>query len=431
MSKFDRIIGYSAIKRELRQIADILKNRDAYDKLGAVAPRGLLLYGPPGVGKSLMAAAVIEESGRRVFVCRKDRPDGDFVKEIKATFDKAVANAPAIVYLDDMDKFANGDEDHLDAEEYVTVQSCMDEARGNAVFVLATANSIRCLPHSLRRAGRFDRLIKVDVPWGADAVKITAHFLEGKKVVRDVDPETIARILDGRSCAELETVINEAGLYAGYERAEFITMDHLMKACMRVVFGVLPCEDACTGDLSDPANVASQVVYHEAGHAVVSEVLCPESVTIVSVHKRGKDMCGFTAYCTDGRLTPLYQVKSHIVRSLGGMAAVEQRFGILDCGSSEDLERAFAHTDKLVTEMCMSGLHLHGSDFGYTSHLQSQQEQVVSAEVEKFYRKAKEIIALNREFFEKVAAALGEKHMLSALDMKAIKAECKIVSVDL
>ena len=97
MSKFDRIIGYSAIKRELRQIADILKNRDAYDKLGAVAPRGLLLYGPPGVGKSLMAAAVIEESGRRVFVCRKDRPDGDFVKEIKATFDKAVGNAPAIV----------------------------------------------------------------------------------------------------------------------------------------------------------------------------------------------------------------------------------------------------------------------------------------------------------------------------------------------
>lgn len=144
MRKFDMIIGYSPIKKELKQIADTLKNRDAYDKLGVSAPRGLLLYGEPGVGKSLMATAIIEESGRQAFVCRKDQPNGDFVKEIKATFDKAIANAPSIVFLDDMDKFANGDESHPDAEEYVTVQSCIDEAKGKAVFVLATCALADC-----------------------------------------------------------------------------------------------------------------------------------------------------------------------------------------------------------------------------------------------------------------------------------------------
>ena len=143
MSKFDMIIGYNAVKKELKQIADTLKNREYYEKLGVSAPRGLLLHGEPGVGKSLMAAAIIEASGRKAFICRKDQPNGDFVKHIKETFDKAMAEAPSIVLLDDMDKFANGDEDHPDAEEYVTVQSCIDEAKHKEVFVLATVNNMR------------------------------------------------------------------------------------------------------------------------------------------------------------------------------------------------------------------------------------------------------------------------------------------------
>ena len=169
MKAMDKIIGYSSIKRELRQISDTLKNREAYDKLGVSSPRGLLLYGEPGVGKSLMAAAIIEESGRPAYICRKDKPNGDFVKYIKETFDKAAENAPSIVFLDDMDKFTNGDERHPDAEEYVTVQSCIDEVRGKEVFVLATVNNIRNLPRSLRRAGRFDRTIEVEAPRGRDA----------------------------------------------------------------------------------------------------------------------------------------------------------------------------------------------------------------------------------------------------------------------
>ena len=434
MSKFDMIIGYAAVKKELRQIADTLKNREVYEKLGVSAPRGLLLHGEPGVGKSLMASAIIEESGRKAFICRKDQPNGDFVKVIKATFDKAIESAPSIVYLDDMDKFANGDERHPDAEEYVTVQSCIDAAKGKEVFVLATVNNMRCLPSSLRRAGRFDRVMRIENPRGNDALNIISHYLKSKKVVDNLDAKIIARIMDGSSCAELETVINEAGLCAGYERAESITMDHFIEACMRTVFHV-PArvkdgEEEETGMcLSDFDNVYSQIIYHEAGHAVVSEVLCPESVTLVSAYKRGGGRGGFTDYYNDQSHTPLHWIKSRIIGSLSGIAAVEQRYGIVDMGGERDIDQAFDMTKELLTNKCINGFRLHANGYDDTERLKSEQEKATSEEVERFYQKAIEIIAHNREFLEKIAIALAEKKLLTAADVQRIKSECKIYQV--
>ena len=207
MKEFEKIIGYEAIKQELIQISDVLANNEAYKKLGVTSPRGLLLHGDPGVGKTLMSSAVIAASGRKAFICRKDKPNGDFVKAIKKTFADAKAAAPSIVFLDDMDKFTNGDDRHPDAEEYVTVQSCIDDIKGKEVFILATANSLRALPRSLLRAGRFDRVIEVDNPRGDDAVKIVDHYIKKKEFVGDIDATVVARIMDGHSCAELETVI--------------------------------------------------------------------------------------------------------------------------------------------------------------------------------------------------------------------------------
>ena len=435
MKAIDKIIGYSGIKGELMQISDTLKNNEIYKKLGVSAPRGLLLFGAPGVGKSLMASAVIEESGRKTFTCRKDKPNGDFVKHIKDTFDKAAKNAPSIVYLDDMDKFTNGDERHPDAEEYVTVQSCIDEVKGTDVFVLATVNNIRNLPNSLYRAGRFDRTIEVDAPHGKDAEKIIEHYLKSKKFVDSVDHKTIARIMDGRSCAELETVINEAGLYAGYERAEYITMDHFMEACMRTIFNVAASSnddyDEDYYSSLDCGNSFAHIIWHEAGHAVVSEVLCPESITIVSAHSRAGNPGGFTAYYNERNTTPLYWTKSRIVGSLGGMAAIEQKFGFFDAGNSRDLDQAFEGAKDLVVSNCVCGLHLHKNMYEDSQHLWSAQEQAVSAEVEKYYRKAKEILSANSEFLNKIAEALEKKKLLVMADIKAIKETCTIVPVAL
>lgn len=437
MNAFDKIIGYASIKDELRQISDTLKNREVYDKLGVSAPRGLLLYGEPGVGKSLMASAVIEDSGRKVFCCRKDSPNGSFVRKIKETFEEASRNAPSIVFLDDMDKFANGDEHHLDAEEYVTVQSCIDEAKEKQVFVLATANNIRTLPRSLRRAGRFDRMIEVEAPRGQDAVNIIAHYLKSKKCTEKTDPEMIARIMDGRSCAELETVINEAGLYAGYERIKMITMDHFMKACLRIIFHVSPDIEiglesgSAFSALSDPNYLGPQLAYHEAGHAVISEVLCPESVTLVFAHDRSEYNGGFTSCWNDRSKAPLYWQKSRIISALGGVAALDHKFGISDTGCDRDLNQAFDMARDLIVNTCINGFHLHGNrNLGENSQqLRHEREQAVSAEIEKYCRKAKEILSLNQDFFEKVAVSLAQRKFLTMADIQEIKSSCKIVSV--
>lgn len=438
MSKFDMIIGYSAVKKELLQIADTLKNREHYEKLGVAAPKGLLLYGEPGVGKSLMAGAVIEASGRQAFVCRKDQPNGDFVKRIKETFDQAIENAPSVVLLDDMDKFANGDERHPDAEEYVTVQSCIDNAKGKDVFVIATVNNIYNLPRSLRRAGRFDRVIEILEPQGDDALSIISHYLKNKKVASDVDAKLISHIMDGRSCAELETVVNAAGVYAGYERAEVIAMDHLLEACLRIVFEVptkAPDGDdsICCANLSDANCESSQIVYHEAGHAVVSELLCPESVTLAYVYHRDRNRGGFVDCYNDRSYTPLYWEKSRILCTLAGMAANEQKYGVADIGGKSDLNKAFREMKALLVDRGVNGLRLHGCRYGdeYSEQLQFEQERSVALEVERFYKKAKEILALNTEFLEKVAQALAIKKLLTTADIQEIKRSCKIVPVAL
>lgn len=437
MSKFDRIIGYGAVKKELFQIADTLKNREHYRKLGVSTPRGLLLYGEPGVGKSLMAAAVIEASGRKAFVCRKDQPDGDFVKQIKETFDQAMENAPAIVLLDDMDKFANGDAMHPDAEEYVTVQSCIDNTRDQDVFVIATVNNFYNLPKSLRRAGRFDRVLEIMEPQGKDALGIIQHYLENKPLAADVDPTLIARIMDGRSCAELETVVNAAGVYAGYERAESINMANLLDACLRIVFNVpTMTEDEedhiCCARLPDGHYESSQIVYHEAGHAVVSELLCPDSVSLAYVYYRDRTNGGVVDYYNDKTYTPLYWKKSRILCSLGGMAATEQKYGTSDIGGRSDLNHVFRETRDLLVDRGVNGLQLHGCRYREESEqLQFEQEKSIAMEVERFYKKAKEILALNTEFLEKMAHALAEKKLLTAGDIQEIKRSCNIVSVAL
>ncbi len=434
MNEFDKVIGYESIKKELMQIADVLKNGDEYKKLGVTAPRGLLLYGVPGVGKTLMANAVIKESGRNVVVCRKDKPNGDFVKEIKKKFKEAKEAAPSIILLDDMDKFANGDDRHPDAEEYVTVQSCIDETKGKDVFVLATANNIRVLPGSLYRSGRFDNVIEIKKPRGQDAIDIVDHYIKQKKVCKDIDSESIGRIMSGRSSAELESVINEAGLYAGYERSDMITKEHFMRACLHTIFDV-PNEalngGAPEADLERYDDQLTRVIYHEAGHATVAEVLEPGSVTLISAYSRKYSFGGFTGYYDDGTRNSLEKAEGHICRALGGVAALEQKCGIADNGSGDDFKMAYRTAWDMVTENCIAGFHLHSDGrFKYEEDaglLKAAQERAVALEVERYYRKTKEIISKNRALFDGIAEALAKKGVLTASDIADIRKTCGIV----
>ena len=430
MSKnyFERIVGYPSVKKVLEQIVDIIANKDIYSALGAAIPRGLLLHGEPGVGKTLMMECLIDAIGYKSYTIRKNKPDGDFVKEIKECFDKAADNAPAIVFLDDMDKFSESD-DSRNNEEYVTIQSCIDEVKGKEVFVIATANDIYDLPKSLLRAGRFDRIIEVCVPKGQDSIDIVAHYLKNKQVADDVNPEAIAKILDGHSCAQLETIINEAGLYAGFNRSEKITMSDILKAYLYSYYDIpiYNFEEKKVVDLSDSGSVETLTVYHECGHAVVAELLFPESVSLVTYYNKSDEEGGITKCCHKHEIKTFKSLEKNIIISLAGMAAIDNRFGIRDIGNNLDMDQAFYTLNDAVSSNCTSGFTLFRQNRSDSNELNNRKEIVIAAEIERYYFKAKEIISRNYEFFEKLAAELAEKKILCCDDVRSIKGECVII----
>ena len=434
MNEFDDIIGYDATKEELVRIADTLKNAERYRKFGVTSPRGLILYGRPGTGKTLMANCLIKASGRPSFTCRRTESDNSFIDKMKAVFEEAEQNVPSIVLLDDMDKFANSDFQHRDAAEFVAVQSCIDNMRGTEVFVLATANeNIKNLPGSLLRPGRFDRQICVETPKGEDAVRIIAGYLANKPFAEDLDPELIASMLAGHSCATLETVVNEAGIIAAYSKSDRITTEHMIEASMRAVFHV-PAECLYETDVVDLSSRSTKsiVVWHEAGHAVMQELLVPGSVALVSAKSKSakRNHSGFTVRNWREADDPLRAGIDEVLVGLSGRAAVDVVFGISDTGADDDIKRAFQTLSSLLGKSCADGFWLHSPTCGFFDEedgyddaegIKQRRQMVASHMLEHYYGKAKRTLLRNRALLERLAAALAEKSYLTSKDIAQLK----------
>ncbi len=417
MKEFDKVIGYEDVKIELERIVDMMVCPDKYQNLGVTTTRGLLLHGEPGTGKTLMATCFIEASHRPTYTIRKTLPDGEFVKYIRDTFEQAVTNAPSIVFMDDMDKFANEDEWHLNAEEFVTIQSCIDDCKGKEVFFLATTNDLRAIPRSLLRSGRFDKTIVVKNPTGKDAEKIVAHYLKNKKCSSDVDSKGISRLLYGRSCADLETVINEAGVYAAFDNQNEIRMNDMVRAFMRIVYKA-PEKTKPSAD-----KYIRQTAIHEAGHAVITEILEPNSVPIVTIKPHNSDIRGFTLIENDDDYFADKQfMENRVLALLGGKAAIEVLYGITDVGCNDDIHRAIKIVERFVDHYCTYGFHAFESICeNDPDSLRQSKASLISYEMERYYQQAKRLIIENRNFVEKLADELVNREVLLEKDIQAIK----------
>ena len=425
MKEFKKVIGYEDVKIELERIVDMMINPDKYSKLGVTTTRGLLLYGDPGVGKTLMAKCLIKASKRKAYTVRKDIPDGEFVKYIKETFEKAKKTAPSIVFLDDMDKFANGDRKHRNTEEFVTIQSCIDDVKEFEVFVLATANDLDCVPESLLRAGRFDKNILVKNPTGVNAAKIVKHYLKKKKVDKDLDYAEIVRFLDGRSCAALETVINEAGVYSGYEGRDFISNEDIIRSFMRVVY------DAPENIDDTDCKFLRNISVHEAGHAVVGEILEPGSVSFITVKKHDSSTRGFTSLNNnDDYFYDISFMENRIITLLAGKAATEIVYGKPDVGCTEDIERAISILFRFVNDYGVFGFsYCAGEKFDdniSSKEVYSQQATIIQSQMDKYYQRARKILIDNRDFLERLTVLLEEKKTITYKDIQKVKTESKL-----
>lgn len=415
MNEFDRVIGYDTIKNELMQIVDMVHNKERYEALGARMPSGVLLYGEPRLGKTLLAKCFMQASGLTAYTLTNNKGGDAFVNEITATFEKAKANAPSVIFLDDMDKFANDDERHCDAKEYVAVQAGIDSVKGCDVFVIATTNALRKLPDSLIRSGRFDRTIVIKAPTQEDAAKIIKHYMKNKNISPNVDFDDLCKMMSYHSCADLETVLNEAAICAAYNRKNTIEMEELVDAVLRIQYNA---PDDCL--LKDKDEV-KKIALHEAGHLVVSELVRPGSVGLASVRTKGRNsMGGFVHRCAelDGR-------SYVIVCSLAGKVATEM-YNPESCasGCESDLNSAIQSIRDGLTELGTSGVSfLEYERFGYelSDRAYDNREAVVHAELERYLRKTRNLLIQNREFLEKITDALVQKETLLCSDIQKIR----------
>lgn len=403
---FNSIIGYEEVKITLKRIVDVLENQDKYKKLGCTIPHGLFLYGPPGTGKTSIANDIINNVNRKKFIVRKNKSDGKFIDYLNNVFKSAKSQQPSIILLDDLDKFS--DDDNRNAEEYVAVQSLIDSIKDEDIFVIATANDKHVLPSSLIRSGRFDVKIEIDNPDKNDSYKIIEHYLKRKKIDKNVNIKNLSYILNGSSCAELESITNKAGMYAGYKNKTSIGMDELVTASLELKY------DSNVEDLNKEDKYTIYTAYHEAGHALVQELLETGSVSFVTVARCDSNIRGYTCFVNDDNYFDDINFMINRVKSLlAGKAAIEVVYNKCDVGCNSDLHRVYDITRRFIDNYCMEDFNSWFYNSLETSEKTKQSKDDSSNRlITNYYNEVKGMLIANRHTLDLLANELKTKKIL-------------------
>ena len=405
---FSNIIGYDDIKKTLKTIVDVLNNENKYMSLGVGIPHGLLLYGPPGTGKTSIANEILDNViNRKTYIIHKTKSDGSFINYINKVFSEAINNQPAIIVLDDLDKFSEND-NRSNQEEYVAVQSLIDNIKNDDIFILATANDILVLPKSLRRAGRFDIQLKIDKPKEKDAYNIFNYYLKKKKISNDVNIKNISYILTNTSCAELEKVCNQAGIYAGYKNKNEIGMEELLRAALELKY------ETNIENINEEGSYSLNIAYHEAGHALIAELLEPGSISFITIAKNSSDTKGMTIFHeNDDYFQDITFMENRVKSLLAGKATTEIVFNTCDVGANSDINRAYDITKRFIDNYCMFNFNSWIDIYEETPEKvkESKANNTMNL-LSKYYNEVKILLEKNRNILDKLAIELNIKKIL-------------------
>ena len=443
---FDDVAGVDEEKEELEEIVQFLKNPKKFTDMGARIPKGVLLVGQPGTGKTLLAKAVAGEAGVPFFIIS----GSDFVEmfvgvgasRVRDLFDEAKKNSPCIIFIDEIDavgrqRGAGLGGGHDEREQ--TLNQLLVEMDGfsenEGVIVLAATNRPDVLDKALLRAGRFDRQIVVGLPDVKAREQILEVHSRKKRLADDVDLKVIAKNTSGFAGADLENVLNEAALLAARRNLEVIGMKEIEDAMVKVTMG----PEKKTRVRSEKEN--KLVSYHEAGHAVVSHYLTTQDpVHQISIVPRGM-AGGYTMYrpTEDKNFMSKTEMEENIVSLLGGRVAEALILNDVSTGASHDIERATAIARKMVTKYGMSdriGTLTLGSDQDQVflgrdlAHAKTYSEEtasVIDEEIKRIvdtaYAKARQILTEHIDKLHAVAGILLEKEKIEADEFERIFAE--------
>lgn len=432
MDVFDKIAGYEKEKKDLRYISDMWKNTDEYKRLGVKIPKGVMFNGDPGIGKTLMAQCLVEATGCAFEKCTKDRAQDEFIVHLKELFKKAEDyaksnNKPFIVFFDDMDKFAETSKDTENPEEYAILQSLLDSIKDYDVFFVATVNSCGAFPKSLIRNGRIDETFFISKPSTRDSEKVADYYLKKQNVnIKDVSGHYISQMTLGVSCAELESIINEAGMYAAFERSDCITKKHIDWAIMRIKFRInVSGKLERTYDKNNPN--CREFAYHEAGHAAVALL----SENFIPTILFTDDLKENSSFCYSHNKNEGSQYNNSIERvfiDFGGKAGASIGFGPLTLGSNLDLREAWKNLYWNVSKDCVEDLHMFNPIDNRDSlqgELFKDRLGVTTEKMSNAYNFVVELLNLNRALLDALADRLMEKYFITADEISEIFEEYK------
>ena len=432
--KFSDVAGEDEAKENLTEIVDYLHNPDKYKEIGASMPKGILLVGPPGTGKTMLAKAVAGEANVPFFSMSGSEFVEMFVgmgaSKVRDLFKQAKEKAPCIVFIDEIDaigqKRNTGGMGGNDEREQ-TLNQLLTEMDGfegnNGVIILAATNRPESLDPALTRPGRFDRRVPVELPDLKGREEILKVHARKIKVADDVDFSKIARMASGASGAELANIVNEAALRAVRDNRKFATQSD-MEESIEVVIAGYQKKNAI---LTDREKLV--VAYHEIGHALVAAKQTNSApVQKITIVPRTSGALGYTMQVEEGNhyLMTKEELENKIATYTGGRAAEEVVFGSVSTGASNDIEQATKIARAMLTRYGMSdefdmvaletvtNQYLGGdASLACSAETQARVDSLVVELVRAQHEKAKKILEENREKLDALANFLYERETIT------------------
>ena len=432
---FQDVAGADEAKEELKEVVEFLKEPDKFVRLGARVPKGVLMVGAPGTGKTLMARAVAGEAGVPFFSISGSEFVEMFVgvgaSRVRDLFDRAKAEAPAIVFIDEIDAvgrhrgagLGGGHDEREQTLNQILVEMDGFET-GTNVIIIAATNRPDILDPALLRPGRFDRKVTLNIPDIKGRIDILKVHAKGKPLAPDADLDAIARITAGFSGADLENLINEAAILSARRNLKTIGMSELQESMERVVMG----PERKTRVISEKEKRI--LAYHEAGHAILQHVLeFADPVYKITIIQRGSAEGYVMSLPDDDRIQITRQeFVDRITAAMGGRAAEEIIFDQLSTGASEDLRQCTNLARAMVTQFGMSeklgprsyGLGEHQVFLGreiaeqrdYSDHYAEEIDNEVRGILQSAYDRAKSMLVRYHEKLDLIAKVLIEQETL-------------------
>ena len=445
--KFDDVAGADEAKDELKEVVDFLKNPERYGRLGARVPKGILLVGPPGIGKTLLARAVAGEAGVPFFSISGSEFVEMFVgvgaARVRDLFEQARKMKPCIIFIDELDSLGRSRTAGLmgggNDEKEQTLNQLLAELDGfdprEGIVLLAATNRPEILDPALTRAGRFDRQIALDRPDRPARAAILKVHLKKIKAAANIDVDRIAAITPGFSGADLANLVNEAALAATRRNGDTVTMDDFTSAVERQV-----AEIEKRSRILSPKE-RKVVAYHEMGHALVASALPgADPVHKVSIIPRGIGALGYTMQrpTEDRFLIERSELINRMAVLMGGRASEEIIFGEVSTGAADDLDRATDIARQMVTRFGMSnalgqrvyepqrqaflGEALVGTrPKDYSDETNREIDIAVRKLIDEAYEKAKTTLNARRKELDQGTALLLEKETITPDDFPPLE----------